>query len=488
MEDYIRLSPYNLKADLDEAYDRFPIDATLVARGLRALAKVTTGETVQLTIVGSGVIAWLGALANWVYDLRISFYAYDGMLLHNTHPQSAGPTQILFIFGERPGIDCYPGAWNMTDAQHVTDITASDAATSLRKLSLNTYSYPKSMHVTPFSGRTAWQSVLPIVFGKAYHELDHSCASILGTFVGGMARVFQGLATGEEVEGDALLNSMQKANTASYGPGLVQTLGDWMPELRRMQGRMERQLKLTSDEAKTSVIANVNRLREHCSCGICSSKRSEEEADPFRPTDTTKPYIYADTSTEDPERPSDWASLAAPPFNYCLTALAETIIVLGITLSSLAVSSQLFPSRAGIQSLYYSQVLNRLAGRGLPWQEHFKLVYGREWAAPDSRRLGTAVMLFTGSRPQRGMVDGLVGVSHEGICASFMDVERARRSVQNGARLIRMTSGGINVKWKVFSRVASKNPTEGRVGGLLDEDGIWERIEVEHLEEPLYFR
>lgn len=53
VEDYIRLDPYNLRADINEEVSqltRFPIRANLVAKALVALGKVTTGETPQLTI------------------------------------------------------------------------------------------------------------------------------------------------------------------------------------------------------------------------------------------------------------------------------------------------------------------------------------------------------------------------------------------------------------------------------------------------------
>ncbi|ETN46666.1 uncharacterized protein HMPREF1541_00852 [Cyphellophora europaea CBS 101466] len=469
VEDYIRLNPYSLRVDLDEAVLRFPISAKLVAHALIALAKVTTGETRQLTLVGSAVISWLAAIADWIYDLRIAIYATDSSEpLHSTHSPDAGPTQMLFILRESPGIDLYPGTWAHSDQQQVQSLAASEATAKVRKLSLNAHSYPKSMHVTPFSGRVAWQSLLPLVFGRAYHVLDHSCASLVGEWIGGIARLFQALATGEETENPELLAPSQKANTATYGPGLIRTLTDWLPELRRMQGRMERQLKLSGDEAQKSIVAKFKQLREHCGCGICSSERP-------------------------PAGPSDGknGNLLLPEHGYCLMALAETIVALGLTLSGLTVSPQLYPSRAGIQSLYYSQVLRRLAARGCPWQQHFQLVYGDEWAAGDARRLSTAVMLFSGSRPRKSMVEKLVAVSHEGICCYFVDLEKVNtkgKTESAGTRLIKVVSGGINLKWKVFDRACMDDPMEGNVEGLLAGGTVWESVAVEHLEEKLYLQ
>ena len=97
-----------------------------------------------------------------------------------------------------------------------------------------------------------------------------------------------------------------------------------------------------------------------------------------------------------------------------------------------------------------------------------------------------------------------MALSHEGICAYFMGLEKktgmGRRSVVDGmdglnlkqvlkgemgtgadtggVKLIRIVSGGINVRYKVFERA-----TLGEVKKEGDE-GPWERVVVDHLDEP----
>ena len=50
--------------------------------------------------------------------------------------------------------------------------------------------------------------------------------------------------------GPDIISVQNRSNSASWGKGLIQTLSDWFPELRRLQGRMERAQKLSYEEAE----------------------------------------------------------------------------------------------------------------------------------------------------------------------------------------------------------------------------------------------
>jgi hypothetical protein len=161
--------------------------------------------------------------------------------------------------------------------------------------------------------------------------------------------------------------------------------------------------------------------------------------------------------------------------------MVETIISLGLVLSRMTVSPSIYPSRAGIQSFYASQVQKRLEARGLHWTEHFRLVYGNEWNAPGARRLQNAAQIFAGSRPEKDLPDNVVALSHEGICAYFVTLEKKKKvEAQEQIKLIRVVSGGIAVREKVFDR-ACLGPVKDD-----DPDDPWEEVIYEHLEDSLY--
>ena len=467
VEDYIRLDPYSVVTGVNASTSQIPIPAKTVGEALIALGKVTVGKEKQLTITGSALIAWLAAVADWLYDLRIAIFSDNGTHLHSTH--QGQDTQILFVFTEKPG--CYVSTERWThDNQQAASNTPKSASEITR--------YSTSVHNTPFTGRVIWQSLLPRVFGRAFHHLDHEDARPFATMLGAAARLFQALAMKEHPGGDLaadLVSESSKANTASYGPGLIQTITNWLPELRRFQGKMERQLKLPNEDASTAYRDSLSELRKICNCGICKPLPMNPEPASPDPNDALPDIdsLALETPFQRPE--------PTPRNGYCLPTLVETIIALGLALSRTIVSAALYPSRAGIQSLYHAQSLRRLAARGLHWTQHFKLVYGNEWNAASHKRLVSTIQIFAGSRPTRYLPENLMAVAHEGMCAYFADLEKVnlgkKKGGEEGVRLIRIVSGGINVRYKVFQRLCV-----GEVAGE-DWDDPWEKVKVEHIDE-----
>lgn len=440
VEDYISLDPYPV------VYPRPSVKSvdtvfspSLVAGGLQALMCVTRGEQKQVTFTGSAIISWFGAIGEWLCDLRIAVYQTDGKQLRTTHPDQ--DAQLVLVFVREASLKFSFEPWQQDGVD-------------LAELALMDRTYSSTTHTTRFGGRLAWQSLLPRVFGKSFHYLDHDLSKAFGTMIGSAAKMFQGLAFGEGHEEHGHLVSVQnKSNTASYGAGLIETITNWLPELRRLQGRMERQLKLSHDDAAKAYVDSLNAIRKVCHCGICTSKEEVE-----------------------PENEG-----VAPSHGHCLSVLGEMVISLGLALSRMAVTARLCPTRSGIHSFYMSQVSKRLEARGLHWTEHFKLVYGNVWNAPNARRLQNSVQIFAGSRPEKDLPENLVALSHEGACAYFMDLEKETRGNRDDQiRLIRVVPGGINVGEKVFDR-ACMGPVEDA-----DHDEPWEEISYEHLPEPLF--
>ncbi|KIW67299.1 hypothetical protein PV04_06563 [Phialophora macrospora] len=441
VEDYLQLDPYPVSIPVGVSADTvFP--ASGVANALQALMSVTRGDQKQVTFTGSGIISWFGAIAEWLCDLRIAVYDSTGQELRVTHPDQEPQVNLVYV--------TEAGLKATFEPRHQN-------GGGFEELSLVDRTYSPVLHTMRFGGRVAWQSLLPRVFGKSFHYLDHDHSKAFGTMIGSAARMFEGLAHGKGHEGhDQLVSIQNQSNTASYGAGLIQTITDWLPELRRFQGRMERSLKLSHDEASASYVENLSKIRRACHCGICTSK------DEVSPDQEGHP----------------------PDHGYCLAVLVETIISLGLALSRMAVTARFFPTRAGVYSFYQSQVARRMEARGLHWTMHFTLVYGNVWNATDAVRLATSVQIFAGSRPRNDLPDNLIALSHEGCCAYFMDLERTMKSTSDcpQVRLVRVVPGGINVSEKVFDRGAMGPVHEA------DPDDPWEEVEYDHLPQSLFFK
>jgi len=445
VEDYLELDPYPViwpssVKSTDRLADIFP--PIWVADALRALMHVTRGDQKQVTFTGSGILAWFAAVSEWLCGLRIAVFDAEGKGLRVTHPKQE--PQVVLVFVKEAGIRPSFRPWHSNRL-------------SIAELSLAEQAYSSAVYATRFGGRLEWQSLLPRAFGKSFHLLDHEHSKAFGTMIGSAARMFEGLAQGKGHEDHRELVSIQNQNnTASYGRGLVETMTNWLPELRRFQGRMERSLKLSHEDASSSYVESLGKIRQACHCGICTSK---DEVDKDREG-------------------------LPPDHGFCLAVLVETIISLGLALSRMVVTARLFPTRAGIYSFYQSQVGRRMEARGLHWTRFFTLVYGNGWNASDAVRLATAAQIFAGSGPLNNVAENLVAVSHEGCCAYFVDLERTMKSTADcpQVRMIRVVPGGINVGEKVFDR-ACMGPVENA-----DRDNPWEEVQYEHLPKPLFFK
>ena len=434
VEDYIRLDPYSLTFGGIKS-QHIPISAKEIVAALHALSAVVKGVEKELTLTGSAVLGWFAAVAEVLYDLDVAVFSTQGDSLSST--KSGKDPQLRIIYRERVGIEI------------TSNIKSQDLAHPMSNLGISSQQYAKAKHETPFGGRVLWQSLLPRVFGESFGRLEHSENKAFSGMLGAGARMFEGLALGESAEED-LISPQNKANPSSYGAGLIETLSNWLPELRRYQSRMERALKLDYHNAAAAYVENITKLREACHCGICFSK------------------------------PGDENEGHGPDHGYCLVTMTEVVLAMGLALSRITVAAQMSPARAGIQKLYAAQVTRRLEARGQKWQTHFRIVYGNEWNGSAPRRLQTICALFSGSLPTRDLPENLVALAHEGIVAYFLKLQKASTPKKDEEAIIRVSSGHINVRQKLFKRACL-----GVVKDTEVED-LWEAVEVEHLDLPLY--
>jgi hypothetical protein len=233
-------------------------------------------------------------------------------------------------------------------------------------------------------------------------------------------------------------------------------------ELRHLSGRMERCLKQDNDAASETCETSITRLEPLCSCYVCS------------------PTIGPETRPEN-----------VPKEGFCLPTLMETVVMLGLALSRVALIPNLYMSRAGLISMYNSQVRKRLELKKADidrhgWQRHI-LLFGEDWNSTFPKRICNALAMFAGSWP--GSMDqipeNLIGMSHEGIAVYSMMLEKRNKSGRRSKddQVLRVVTGNVCWKQRVLRKVCLGKPVY-REGVHTDEQ--WENIECEHLSEPLY--
>lgn len=435
VEDYIRLDPCSIGPGSNLLSRKCLLPPKSMAKGLIALSKVVSGEHKKLTLVGGAIIGWFAAVCEWLYDLRIVLYGPNGDWLHGDTLRDEA--QVILVYNSNPILEVHDDSDKMVFNDSVTEELAA---------------YSRSVHFLPFGGRVAWHSLLPRVFGAAFHHLDHERSNELATIIGAAARALEGGIS--RATADDPITPQNRTNPSAYGAGLIQNITAWLSELRKGEGRMSRQLRKSYEEAGQTYHDYIQRMEKICHCKICSV--SEEE----------KP----------------------PRDGYCLTVIVETIISLGLAISRMTVSPGIYPTREGIQGLYDLQAEKRVEAKhiahGTP--EKFRIIYGNEWNASDSRRLQNAVELFSGRRPMVDIPDSLIAISHEGMCAYMVELwgSDARKQQNGNQGLIRVVSGKINVKNKLFTRM-SKEPV---VVEDADEDWGWAEYQFENCPRPMYLK
>lgn len=407
---------------------------------MRALSQVANRHEKQITVVGGPVVGWFAAVAEWLFDLRIAIYSSAGERLYVNHENQ--DTQVLLVYDEKPGIHAQIQSWTQDSVQalEVATRTRPDAETR---------------DCIQFGGRVVWTSLLLRVFGRSFHHLTHEENRALGAAIGAAARTFQGLAEDKDF-GDRI-SAQRKPNPASVGPGLVQIITNWLPELRRSQGLMERQLKLSFEEASKVYFDQIHKLCNVCGCSTCTTR--------------------------------DWKTVSAsnttpPRHGFCLTALVETIIALGVTLSNVTVTAQIYPTRAGIQNFYAKQSHKRVEARTLDASDirQLETIYSNMWNDLDATRLQNCAEIFSGSVPCGYIPENIVALADEGICVYLVKLEKSAVSAQTDSDgLIRVVSGAVCVRQKVFTRACL-----GPVLGADEFENVWEEVPCAHLSESLY--
>lgn len=230
---------------------------------------------------------------------------------------------------------------------------------------------------------------------------------------------------------------------------------------------MERALKRDKDEASELCESSITRLEPLCSCYICS--------------ETVGP---------------DSAPQNIPMEGFCLPTLMETVVMLGLSLSRVALTPNLYPSRAGLIAMYNSQVRKRLVLKAgnidrHGWQRHI-LLFGEDWNSTFPKRIFNALAMFAGSWPTAmdRMPENLVAMSHEGIAAYSMMLEKGTRGGRRSKddQVIRVVTGSLCFGQRMLRKATLGKPVykQGTVGSRHDTVEQWERLDCQHLDLPLY--
>lgn len=435
VDDRIRLNPYRLPPD-GLPFAKQPQETLAVDRIAEALCSLNgkSGNRTELVLAGGDVLGWFSAYADLCLGLDVTLVNEEGNELHRANAGDGWRLILRFIRFE-----------TAPDSSQLCLRDSSPSPTT-------------SIRTVIHSGRILPFAIFNKTFGNAFHRLSHDEAKAFANALGGVARSFEVLASEEDVSQD-FISPDNRSNPASWGIGLIETWTNWFPELRNLQGRMERALKLDRPTASQQCEDSILRLEPLCGCYICSPTVGAQDSPTNLPVD-----------------------------GFCIPTLMETIIMLGLALSRVALTPNLYPSRAGVLAMYKSQVRKRLDLKKTEisdrsFQRHV-ILFGEDWNSTFPKRILNALALFSGSWPAEMIQpENLIGMSHEGICAYSMMLERGtQRGRHPDDQVIRVVTGTVNWRQRTVNRVCI-----GPVAGGSIADG-WEKLRCAHINEDLFLQ
>lgn len=449
----MRLDPYRITSGHSTSCTNSLVPPAEFAKALEALLALSFAGTGDVNFVGGNFLGWIAAFTELFLGLNVHISARDGSELYSTNTGSKASVRLIFI----DDLDSTPtnSLQSQTPGALILTVMCSPDAEE------------NTVPRIPFTGRVGWEGLLPKVFESSFNKIAHQESKCFVQSVGGVIRLFT-LLVEDPTTPDDVVSQENRLNPSSWGMGLIQTLCNWFPEMRHLQGRLERLQNLDLEGASSKCEDGAVGFIKLCGCTICGGV-------PHRGPDGSLKLQSEDRSQL--------------PQSFCLLAIMETILNLALAMSRITVVSSVYPSRAGILCIYQRQVQKLLDAKSQAKQftgwDRVKALFTNDWNANYSRRLQTAAAMFSGSWPQGNLPENLCALKHEGICAYVMDVQYGEKSSRHrrDKDVIRVLPGHVAYKQKVYSRV-----TTGPPEGISYNDYSWEGANLDHMVRKLYFR
>ena len=286
-------------------------NASDIAKALDALFRITRGEVEKITLLGQNECAFIAAFAHWLFDLAVYIEGDAGDVLFKSYEDlSREVAQVLVIYTEEE-----------------EPVALQQSTTYVLPVGTDVISKYFSNSESRWIWKVPWNGCLARTFGSTFRDLS-GLSHILGSYLGGTARIYTALATGEPFTATFSRQRFIGFTQLSYGQGFIYSVTSIFEELEHIPGlydRMESALGLSIENACREVEQAAQSLRNTCHCEVCSS-------------------ISASGADSSPSR--------GGPSGDCLFALAMTIRNLVTILACTNRDEDLLVAVHGLQSFY----------------------------------------------------------------------------------------------------------------------------------------
>ena len=271
-----------------------------IARAIYGLGEISNGKVSTITVTGGFGCAYVAAFAHWLLNLSISVEDEGGRMIYQDLPPEQA--QVVIAYRRPADFSCVLVSSNTYILRALDDLLI----------------HSPNMGDTMFYLRTPWDGCLARVFGTAFNNLT-KVPNTLGDFLGSMARIYRGLATGESDVGKFSRKFYIDFVDSSYGEGFIDSVGSIFPELKRLGGLFDRMyvaLDVPMPDAVRTIERTALDLEKLCICSGCTVSGFK-------------------TGT------------------YCLLAVVLTIRELVSLISCTVTDDKVLPNISGIRAVYF---------------------------------------------------------------------------------------------------------------------------------------
>ena len=395
---------------------------------LRALFDLSNGKVSQITIAGATECAFIGAMAQWVFDLRVAI-------------ESDGPTN-----GQIPQVIIrYDSPARERSSESIVKIKSTsfyipNADDFWSKIS----SGDKIDHGLRL--KVPWESCLSRVYGTTYGDLCNNTYA-LAEMLGSAARIYSGFAMGESNLSllEKYRHSFTDISTACHGFGLVHTIIATFPELSQLNNLLS-SLELAQASSFSEALKSLERsyasMHLSCECSRCSN------------------------------------AIGPPRKRYCLMGVAYAILRMSRLLGATEYDPALLPSASGLQHFALAFYEGKRDQRTYLDILDFGRIKCSEETLTDPMILfvgNSRSYLDPGPSSMRGKSSFMTAISHSGVCV-YADVLRHLTGQPELARIVHVLPGRIQVDNRSYNYVYDHPRDFSRIGAHYRENELRETL------------
>ena len=243
----------------DDGYVNASLSATTstdLAKALNALFQISKGALKAIEVHGGRDIAFLAAVAYWLFDLKVWVQMHDGSTMFSN-----------CLYREQASVRLH---WGDVDSTQSSLIQVSATTFVLRSVEDLIIDDPHS----PIIFRINWDCCLTELFHDEVEDILDQ-AALLGKVLGAVARIYQAIATCEMDVGGFSRTHFVNFQPRGYGRSFIEGICTLLPEIGSEAAFLEGakdSLSQSVAENKTAVPVLIGQLKADCLCGTCTSK------------------------------------------------------------------------------------------------------------------------------------------------------------------------------------------------------------------------